>query len=65
MWFDFSYEINGVNTAYPPGKMTVTVTHFGNVGEFIEGTFSGELKGGNGKITAEGSFKEKRIKDKT
>jgi len=65
MWFDFTYEKNGVKTAYLPGKMTVTITHFGNVGEFIEGTFSGELKGGSGKINAEGSFKVKRIKDKT
>ena len=65
MWFDFTYEKNSVRTAYLPGKMTVTITHYGNVGEFIEGTFSGELQSGNRKIMAEGSFKVKRIKDKT
>jgi hypothetical protein len=65
MWFDFTYEKDGVRTPYLPGKITVNITHYGNVGEFIEGNFSGELQGGNGKITAEGSFKVKRIKDKT
>ena len=65
MWFDFTYEKDGVGRAYLPGKMTVNITHYGNVGEFIEGSFSGELRSGDKKITADGNFKVKRVKDKT
>jgi len=65
MWFDFTYETNdGTRTAYLPGKMTVNITRYGNVGEFIEGNLSGELHLGDKKITLRGSFKVKRIKDK-
>ncbi len=67
MGFRFAYEKDGSGFNYMPGKITVNITHYGNVGEFIEGNFSGDLQlYGNGKkITVSGTFKVKRIKDKT
>jgi hypothetical protein len=44
MGFRFAYEKDGADFNYLPGKITVNITHYGNVGEFIEGDFSGELQ---------------------
>ena len=71
MGFQFTYEKNSVSTTYLPCRVTVNITRYGNVGEFIEGNFSGELRAVSGsfndnrRITASGTFKVKRIKDRT
>lgn len=64
MRFQFTYKKNGSPTNYLPGKLTVNITHYGNVGDFIEGNFSGDLRGGVTMVNAKGTFKVKRLKDK-
>jgi hypothetical protein len=67
MGFQLTYEKDGSSATYMPGNITVSITKYGKVGEFIEGNFSGELQprvGGKKSITVSGTFKVKRIKDK-
>ena len=46
-------------------SLTVTITEYGNIGDYIEGTFSGELADefDNIIVISEGKFKVKREKD--
>jgi len=65
MGFQFTREDkNYQSTTYFPGRITVTITHYGNVGEMIEGNFSGKLHSGEKEIKISGTFKVKRIKDR-
>lgn len=66
MGFRFTYEKNSVAYNYIPGRVTVNITHYGQVGEFIEGDLSGHLHlyGEPETITITGTFRVKRIKDR-
>jgi hypothetical protein len=49
---------------YLPGKITITISKYGNVGEYIEGNFSGIVHSEK-QLTINGTFKVKRLKDRT
>lgn len=50
--------------SYTPGRVSINISNYGKVGEFIEGNFSGMLHNGDRKISVNGTFKVKRLKDK-
>jgi len=59
--FEYQKKDEAMPSRYVPGRITVNITKYGNVGDFIEGNFSGEL---NSKVKASGTFKVTRIKDR-